>query len=90
MYLSSSYLTRETLRKLTHRLSITFRHFIIRGKHLDATICLNLARALQISSETVIIAKTTAYFNAWNSHDIAALRTLFSTHIELHGTTGGT
>ncbi|OUS41720.1 hypothetical protein BE221DRAFT_64705 [Ostreococcus tauri] len=37
-----------------------------------------------MSSEADLIAKTAAYFTAWNCHDIAALRTLFSTHIELH------
>ena len=36
------------------------------------------------SSEVDLMAKTTAYFTAWNCRDIAALRTLFSTHVELH------
>ena len=37
-----------------------------------------------MSSEADLIAKTTAYFTAWNRHDIDALRALFSTHVELH------
>jgi len=55
-------------------------------KHFGATtVSVKLALALQMSSsEADLIAKTTAYFTAWNCHDIAALRTLFSTHIELH------
>lgn len=70
---------------MTQRLSITFRNFIFRGKHFDATSTyVNLACAVRMSSEADLIAKTAAYFTAWNCHDIAALRTLFSTHIELH------
>ena len=55
-------------------------------KHFGATtISVNLTLALQMSSsEADLIAKTTSYFTAWNCHDITALRTLLSTHIELH------
>ena len=68
---------------MTQSLSFTFRNFIFRGTLFDATsTCVN--RAVRMSSEVDLIAKTTTYFTTWNCHDIARLRTLFSTYIELH------